>query len=178
MLRRTFGIVAIISGLATSSHALTVGEFRDAYAALHALDPIPQNQRDAYVAAHRNAIDVARTRLEASVMVRDTVLGVNGMLIQRGQRPFLCNYDLEDIDDQVDLYGWVEEFRSEAMEKHKLIASPKTDEMLDAVQFEDVISHKMIEKFPCPASLSTPSQAAQAPAGQMPVASTHQHHAR
>ncbi len=159
MLRKVLSVVAIASGLAAPAHALTVGEFRNAYATLHALDPIPQNKRDAYIKTHRSEIDIARTRLEASVMVRDTILGTNGLLVQQGQRPFLCNYDLEDADDDMDLNGWVEEFRSEAMERNKLVAGPKTDALIDAVQFEEVLNHKLMEKYPCPASMPLPPPA-------------------
>jgi hypothetical protein len=153
LLRATVAI-GIALGIATQpAAAMTVGEFRTAYNTLHALDPMTPKDRATYMTTHRAEIDLARVRLESSVLVRDPILRVNGILVEQGRLPFLCNYDLEEVDDEMDLYGWVNEFRAEALEKHKLVAGPKTDKMLDLVEFDDVIAHKMMEKYPCPASL-------------------------
>jgi hypothetical protein len=128
--------------------ALTVGDFREAYATAHILDDMPVAQRGAYIAAHHAELDLARVRLESAELIVDALLDMNALQMQAARPPFVCNYDLEDPDFELD--KWVDEFRAEAPARFKVAPGPKTDALLDQVPFDDVVIHKIMEKYPCP----------------------------
>ena len=140
-----------VCGLAlasTKADALTVGEFRQAYATAHILDNMTVEQRVAYIPEHRNELALAQAQLESAQLALETLTYMNLLQLQAARPPFICNYDEET--DEIDLDKWVDEFRAEASVRFHLEPGPKTDKTLDQVEFHDVLTHKMMEKYSCP----------------------------
>ncbi|TAL02984.1 MAG: hypothetical protein EPO08_05715 [Rhodospirillaceae bacterium] len=130
------------------AEALTVGEFRQAYATAHILDDMTVDQRAAYIPEHHNELELAHAQLESAQLALETLVLMNGLQMQTGRPPFICNYNEEA--DEIELDKWVDEFRAEALTRFHLEPGPKTDKTLNQVEFDDVLTHKMMENYPCP----------------------------
>lgn len=134
---------------APSAHALTIGEYRRAFEAAHAMDKMSANDQQAYINAHRSELAYAQSQLEAAELSAETLVRMNLLQMEASRPPFICNYD-EEAQGELEIDDWVDEYRKEAPVKFKLTPGPATDAKIDQVEMDDLIAHKIMEKYPCP----------------------------
>jgi hypothetical protein len=158
---------------ASQASAMTVGDYRQAYATAHTLDAMTTDQRETYVAAHRPELEFAHAQLEAAEQAAESLIYMNLLQMETGRPPFVCNYD-EEVNGEIEVDEWIDEFRKEALIRFKLEPGEKSDKILDQVEINDVLAHKMMEKYPCP--MPKAPRAAKA-AAKVKSAKSHAEHA-